>query len=67
MPRKVKTSEHEEEQEHHESSHKHDNIYCVTCRKHTPTKDAHNVITKNHRKMVKGKCEVCTRGKACFV
>jgi hypothetical protein len=33
--------------------------FCVKCRAKRNVKDGHLSLTKNHKKMMKGKCSVC--------
>lgn len=42
-------------------------MYCVKCRKATETENVENVITKNGRHLVRGRCVVCGRTKTKFV
>jgi len=42
-------------------------MYCVKCRKVTATRDVRTVVTKNKRRMIKGKCENCDSTKTRFV
>jgi hypothetical protein len=42
-------------------------IYCLKCKKRTNTVDLINVLTKNNRKMLKGKCAVCGTIKNKFI
>lgn len=43
------------------------NLFCLRCKKATPTKDLQSVKTKNGRTMHKGSCSVCHANKAQFV
>lgn len=42
-------------------------IYCVKCKQHTPTSNAHVVRTKNKLYRLTGKCEVCGTMKSKFL
>ena len=44
-----------------------DLYYCVKCKKKTGTLELTEVLTKNNRAMVKGKCNVCGKIKSTFV
>lgn len=44
-----------------------ESIYCVKCKAKTPTKDAKEVVAKNGRLMIKGKCTKCNTTKCRFV
>ena len=41
--------------------------YCVKCKSKTETLNSLQVITKNNRKMMKGKCAVCDITKSSFI
>lgn len=41
--------------------------YCVKCRKMTGTAEARNIVTKNKRRMVRGRCRNCKRTKTRFI
>lgn len=34
-------------------------MYCVKCKCKTETVDAQNVVSKNNRPMLRGKCAIC--------
>jgi hypothetical protein len=42
-------------------------MYCVKCKSQTETKDAQNVVSKNNRPMIRGKCAVCGCTKTQFL
>ena len=42
-------------------------MYCVKCKSKTETVDTQNVVSKNNRPMLRGKCIVCGRIKTQFV
>ena len=42
-------------------------LYCVKCRQKTQTNDLQQVITKNDRLMIRGKCATCSVTKTQFV
>jgi len=42
-------------------------MYCLRCKKKTETIDLHDVVTKNGRSMLRGKCVVCGSIKTQFV
>ena len=42
-------------------------MYCVKCKSKTETVDVQNVISKNNRPMLRGKCAVCSSTKTQFV
>ena len=42
-------------------------IYCVKCKQKTGTLEMTEVLTKNNRYMVRGKCNVCGKIKSTFV
>jgi hypothetical protein len=42
-------------------------IYCVKCKQKTGTLEMTEVLTKNNRHMVRGKCNVCGKIKSTFV
>lgn len=42
-------------------------IFCIKCKKRTETKDNKEILTKNNRKMMKGKCKICDFKKCKFV
>lgn len=42
-------------------------IYCVKCKAKTGTKDLHEAVSKNGRKMIKGVCSICGTKKNQFV
>jgi hypothetical protein len=42
-------------------------IYCVKCKAKTPTTDAKEVVAKNGRPMIKGKCSKCGTTKCRFI
>ena len=35
------------------------NIYCVKCKKKTPTLNLIESVTKNNRPILKGTCDIC--------
>ena len=43
------------------------NIYCVKCKQKTGTLEVTEILTKNNRHMVKGKCSKCGKIKSTFV
>lgn len=42
-------------------------MYCVKCKNKTETVDVQNVVSKNNRPMLRGKCAVCETTKTQFV
>lgn len=42
-------------------------MYCVKCKSKTETVDAQNVVSKNNRSMLRGKCAVCGCTKTQFL
>lgn len=42
-------------------------IYCVRCKKKTPTTDLHQAMTKNGKHMLQGKCTQCGLTKSKFI
>ena len=42
-------------------------IYCLKCKRKSPTKDEKVIITKNNRKAISGLCTVCNRKKNMFI
>lgn len=42
-------------------------IYCLRCKSKTPTTDVTEAMSKNGRKMLRGKCSVCGTKKSVFV
>ena len=42
-------------------------IYCVKCRTKTDSADVHNVVSRNGRSMLRGKCAICGTTKTQFV
>jgi Domain of unknown function (DUF5679)/Phospholipase A2-like domain len=42
-------------------------MYCVKCKRKTETVDVQNVISKNNRSMLRGKCTVCGCAKTQFI
>lgn len=42
-------------------------MYCVKCKSKTETVDVQNIISKNNRPMLRGKCAVCGTTKTQFV
>ena len=42
-------------------------IYCVKCKQKTGTLELTEVLSKNNRRMVKGKCDKCGKIKSTFV
>ena len=42
-------------------------IYCVKCKRKTPTLDEQVVNTKNNRNAITGKCQKCGRTKYMFI
>ena len=42
-------------------------LYCVKCRQKTLTNDLQQVITKNSRHMLRGKCVTCGLTKTQFI
>lgn len=42
-------------------------MYCVKCKNKTETVDVQNVVSKNNRPMLRGKCAVCGTTKTQFV
>ena len=42
-------------------------LYCVKCQQKTYTNDLKQVITKNYRHMIRGKCATCSAIKTQFV
>ena len=41
-------------------------IYCVKCKKKTPTAEIKEIISKNNRQMIQGVCEICGKNKSSF-
>ena len=44
-----------------------DECYCMKCKRKTPNKDEHIVTTKNNRKAIKCKCNICGTTKYKFI
>jgi Domain of unknown function (DUF5679)/Phospholipase A2-like domain len=42
-------------------------MYCVKCKCKTETVDAQNVVSKNNRPMLRGKCAICGTTKTQFI
>src|SRR4051794_19672205 len=42
-------------------------IYCIKCQSKTDTDNVKDSVSKNGRKMIKGKCKDCGQGKSQFV
>ena len=42
-------------------------MYCVKCKNKTETVDVQNVVSRNNRPMLRGKCAVCGTTKTQFV
>ena len=40
-------------------------IYCVKCKRKTPSLNIRSATTKNNRSMVKGECKICGATKNC--
>ena len=41
-------------------------IYCVKCKRKTPSVNIRHTTTKNNRSIVKGECKICGTSKNCF-
>ena len=41
-------------------------IYCVKCKRKTPSLNIRPTATKNNRSVVKGECKICVTSKNCF-
>lgn len=42
-------------------------IYCVKCKKKTPTINEKKIVTKNGRNAITGTCKVCNTKKYQFI
>ena len=41
-------------------------VYCVKCKRKTPSVNIRHTTTKNNRSVVKGECKICVTSKNCF-
>ena len=41
-------------------------IYCIKCKRKTPSLNIRHTTTKNNRSVVKGNCKICGTSKNCF-
>ena len=42
-------------------------MYCVKCKRKTPSLNIRHTTTKSNRSVVKGECKICGTSKNCFI